>query len=321
MEVWLAQDQLLGRAVTLFFVPGDLHTDPVAMQSLRSEVKRARQLVHPGVLRIHGLIEDATWAAIATEGFEGESLQTSLRKTPDGFFEVSEIHLLLAEVCRILADAHRMQFLHRDLSPENILILSSGQVILANFGLSWCVKQALTAGSGTNSHTRLAYMSPQQLEGAVPGALDDVYGFGILLHQLLTGQPPFISKNPASEIRRASPKLLLERRADMNIAGEEIDAAWEEVVISCLEKNPALRPQSIIEVAARLGFDHQPATEGPKRSGIISDSALHADAGHPDGTSGAISNTSPSSSKPNGGRNPITRLPPQRWRAPERSGR
>ena len=98
----------------------------------------------------------------------------------------------------------------------------------------------------------LVYMSPQQLDGERGSHLDDVYSFGATVYELLTSKPPFYSGNIDRQIREKIPPSMTQRRKELEIEGDPIDATWEEIVRACLAKDPAHRPQSVAEVAHRL---------------------------------------------------------------------
>jgi hypothetical protein len=253
--VWLALDEVLGKEVSLHFIPTGVHADPRAMDELRQEIKRHRQLIHPNILRVYDFIEESSWAAVSMDAFEGESLRSLLRQKSNGVFEPSEVKEWLPQLCQTLADAHKIQVVHRALSPSNIFV-SGNRVIVAHFGISRVVNEALARTRKTGEpEPGLAAMSPQQLDGERPNASDDVYSFGALMHEVLTGQPLFTTGELVPQIRKSVPPLLSARRAEMKKGDEAIPSAWDRTVAACLEKDQELRPKSMAEVAARLGAD------------------------------------------------------------------
>jgi serine/threonine protein kinase len=252
--VWLAHDQEMGKEVSLLFLPDALLGDPRALDELRAQVKLNRQLIHPRVLRTHDFIEENGWAAISSDAVEAETLASLLAKKDKGFFEASEIKPWMSMTCQTLDDAHRAGLLHRDLSPENILITKSGDVLIANFGISRIILDALSrlqAGEGNEDH--LAYVSPQHLDGEYPARWDDVYSLGILIYHLLTGKPPFYSGELVPQIRKDVPPSISDRRGEFGITGEPVPAGWEKLVAACLDKHTPQRPKSAREVGVKLG--------------------------------------------------------------------
>jgi len=189
--LWLAHDGDSGKDVTLLFLPGILLEDARVMDELRAQVKLNRQLIHPHVLRTHDFIEEEGWAAISSDAVEAESLASLLAKKQNGCFAPSEITAWITSICQTLDDAHRASLLHRDLVPQNILLVKDGGILIANFGISRIVLDAAGRALGPGKiDEHLASMSPQQLDGEFPARWDDIYALGILIYQLLTGKPP-----------------------------------------------------------------------------------------------------------------------------------
>ena len=246
-EIWLAHDEVLGKDVSLHFVPAVLLGDAAAMNELRREVKRTRQLIHPNILRVYDLVEDADWAAISMDAFDGESLAARLAK-PDGGFEIAEMQPWVAQLCQTLEDAHKINVVHRDVSPGNVFLGGEGKVFVANFGISRCIADAVSRISGKQG-SRLAACSPQQLDGTAATRLDDVYAVGALLFQALTGRLPFIGDDVPGQIRAAAPQAVSSLRGK---DAAPVPAAWEKTITACLEKKAEARPQSAAEITRRL---------------------------------------------------------------------
>lgn len=246
VPVWLAHDEVLGKDVSLHFVPSPVRSDERAMSDLRHEVKRNRQLIHPNILRVYDLVEESDWAAVAMDSFEGSSLAMLAREKHGGRFEAVEVLPWLGQLGQTLDDAHKIQLVHGDLSPSNIFIDRAGKVVLANFGISRCVQDASARVSGS-VNPRLGSHSPQQLDGHTPTASDDIYGLGALLFELLTGVLPIAGDDLIGKVRTQVPV-----RAKGQAVAAQIPPAWDEVVAECLQKNPAQRPSSAGQIAARL---------------------------------------------------------------------
>ena len=253
---WLAHDGESGRDITLLFVPGVLLADAHVMEELRSQVKLNRQLIHPHVLRTHDFIEEEGWAAISSDAVEAETLASLLAKKEHGCFDPSGMQASIVTLCQTLDDAHRAGLLHRDLVPRNILIAKTGEILIANFGISRIILDALGRSSGPGKiDEHLASMSPQQLDGEMPARWDDIYALGALVYQLLTGKPPFFSGDILPQIRKSIPPSISDRRAELGINGEPVPAGWEKVVAACLEKHTTQRPKSAREVGVKLGAE------------------------------------------------------------------
>jgi formylglycine-generating enzyme required for sulfatase activity len=255
--VWLASDEVLGKDVTLHFVPSSVAADARAMSELRQEVKRNRQLIHPNILRVHDFVEDGNHVAISMDTFEGESLQDLLKR--NGRLDADDLKPWVAQLAETLADAHRIQLFHRDLSPPNLFLRPSGGLLVANFGVSRVILNSLErAGLAKGDAVRLAYLSPQQIDGDRPGASDDIYGFGVLLHTLLCGTPPFSGDDIVQQLRKTVPAPISEVRAAAG-ATVPVPESWEKLVAACLEKAPEARPRSLADVVTLIGKESGPA--------------------------------------------------------------
>jgi len=251
LGIWLAHDEVLGKDVSLHFVPLALLGDPSAMVALRQEIKRTRQLIHPNILRVYDLVEDADWAAVSMDAFEGESLAARLLKLNGAGLDPDAIQAWVVELCHTLDDAHKINVVHRDVAPDNVFLSDDGKLFVTNFGISRFISDAVSRVSG-NEGARLASVSPQQLDGAAPSRLDDIYSVGALLFQCLTGQPPFTGDDVAGQIRQAAAPSVSSIRSQ---GAANISATWQAVIADCLEKKAEARPQTASEIANRLASD------------------------------------------------------------------
>ncbi len=255
--VWVASDEVLGKDVTLHFVPSAVAADPRAMTELRQEVKRNRQLIHPNILRVYDFVEDGSHVAISMDEFEGESLHDLLQKK--GTLDPADVKPWIAQLAETLADAHRIQLFHRDLAPENIYLRPNGGLLVANFGISRVILNSLErAGLAKGAEAHLAFLSPQQIDGDRPNASDDIYGLGMLMNTLLAGSPPFSGDDLVPQIRKNVPPTISALRAAAG-AVEPVPASWEKLISTALEKSPEARPRNLTDVLTLLGQDSGPA--------------------------------------------------------------
>lgn len=282
--VWIAQDEVAEREVSLFFVPGSIGTDPDVCDALRAEVRRARQLIHPNILRVHDLADEPAWSAVVMDSFDGQSLARLLQEKDRGFFEASEISGWVDSLLKILGDAHGIGLLHRNLRLSDILVGEDGKVTISNFGISRVILDALRR-KGTAEDSQLVYSSPKQLAGDLPTAADDIYSVGACLYELLTGQPVFEGRGIEDKIRSSRPLLVTEGRQSAGKKGDLLYANWEKVISQCLSKDPSERPESILKLQERLGLlnlsgalklETPPAAVGgvsPEKGGVKASSA------------------------------------------------
>lgn len=267
--VWLASDEVLGKDVTLHFVPAAVAADARAMTELRQEVKRNRQLIHPNILRVYDFVEDGNFVAVSMDAFAGESLQDLLKKK--GRMDPDDLKPWVAQLAETLADAHRIQLFHRDLAPANLYLRPNGGLLVANFGLSRVILNSLErAGFAKGNAARLSYLSPQQLDGERPGASDDIYGFGVLMHELLAGAPPFAGEDLVPQIRKTVPAPVSDARAAAG-ATASVPASWAKLIAGCLQKTPEARPRNLADVLALLGQDAGPVR--PRAEAAVAEKA------------------------------------------------
>ncbi len=252
-SIWIAHDEVLGKDVSLHFIPRAVRADEKAMDELRHQIKRNRQLIHPNILRIYDFVEDSEWAAISTDAIQGESLAEMRRKKPGGFCEVADVKPWLAQLCQTLDDAHKIQLVHGDVSPDHLFVEDGERLVAINFGLGRCIRDAVwRAGGATGGTPPVENLSPQLLDGQTPSASDDIYATGVLLHELLAGRPPFTEPDISGKIRNSAPGKVVDCRAEMGKAGGPIPPHWEKAIAGCLEKSPDQRPKSLSDLSARL---------------------------------------------------------------------
>ena len=269
--VWVATDEVLGKDVTLHFVPGPVAGNARAMAELRQEVKRNRQLIHPNILRVYDFVEDGSVAAISMDEFEGESLDEVLKKK--GRLDPADIKPWIAQLAETLADAHRIQLFHRDLAPSNLYLRPNGGLLVANFGVSRVLLNTLErAGIAKGADAHLAFLSPQQIDGERPGASDDIYGFGVLMHTLLAGTSPFTGDDMVMQVRKTVPAPISEVRAAAGTT-VPVPASWEKLISACLEKTAEARPRSLTEVLTLLGQDSGPARPRSEAAPVVEKAA------------------------------------------------
>jgi eukaryotic-like serine/threonine-protein kinase len=193
-SVWLARDRELRQFVAVKVLAMDLMQDVAAVSALQHECERARALDHPNILRVHGLYRAAQHTWIAMEYATGGDL-SQLRGR--GHREVLSAVIPIAAA---LAHAHRAGIVHRDVKPANVLLMTDGTPRLADFGVALAVASMPAGNAGRGSPYS---MSSQQAQGAPALPADDIYGFGAMLYELLSGYPPFYPDS--AQARRGAP--------------------------------------------------------------------------------------------------------------------
>jgi serine/threonine protein kinase len=285
--VWLAYDSKLARKVALKFLSTEVLEDAESLRELKYETRRSLDSTHPNIIRVYDFFEDDQNAAISMEYVNGVSLATLRMEQPNGIFDTDQIEPWLIQICAALDYAHiKVELVHRDIKPGNIIIDDRGNVKIADFGVAKrCFGLSSTtskappppippphsepsppitarATTGTIISGTPAYMSPQQMLCAEPAPTDDIYSLGATLYELLTGTPPFQGGDLATRIQTETPVPIWDRLRELGIGSQWIPWRWNETVLACLDKNPARRPQSAGEVLKGLGLDLQSRTRG-----------------------------------------------------------
>ncbi len=261
-EVWLAQDEVLGKDVSLHFIPDAVRKDSRALQELRHDIKRNRQLIHPNILRVYDLVEEPEWVAISMEAFDGESLAQRLARQSGKGMKVAEVQGWAEQLAQTLEEAHKISVLHLDLAPSNVFFNSAGKLSVANFGISRTLRDAL-ARSGASESPEAAYQSPQRLEGNPPARADDIYALGAVLYAAVAGQAPFVGQDVPQQIRSgmSAQALAALRKGDLGLP-----ESWAATIAACLDKNPEARPTSAEDVARRLKAVSSSEAPAPAKS-------------------------------------------------------
>jgi serine/threonine-protein kinase len=254
--VFRARDTVLGREVAIKVLPDGLRHDARARARFEREAKLLAALSHPNVLSIHDFGDVQTVSFAVMELLEGATLRDALRHGP---FAPETARLHARAIADGLAAAHARGIVHRDLKPENIFLPSTGPLKILDFGLArydsasggQAAETVLVTQPGTVLGT-LAYMAPEQAHGLEGDARSDIFAFGAVLFEMLSGSPAFARRSPAETLTA----LLTQDPAPLPAA------AWgfKPVVDCCLQKEPAQRYQSASMLIAALDAVVEPAS-------------------------------------------------------------
>jgi serine/threonine protein kinase len=251
--VWLAVDARLSERVALKFVPQAVRHDPAALDGLRREAQRSHRLTHPNIVRIHDFHEPpGEEPFISMEFVEGRTFSEWRWTEPQKCLSWEKLSPLVRQLCEALGYAHGEGVVHRDLKPANLMLDTKGRLKLADFGLATVIHESLSKASG---HTVMggtpAYMSPQQVTGKAPGVADDIYSLGVTLYELLTSHPPFFRGDISYQAVNETPLPMREQQLEFGVRNP-VPSHVEQVIMSCLEKDPARRPPGALQIAERL---------------------------------------------------------------------
>jgi len=242
-EVYRADDLELGQPVALKFLPPELSADPDRLQRFRDEVRIALRVTHPNVCRVHDIGEADGQLFLSMEYVDGEDLASLLRRI--GRLPQERAVAVARQICAGLAAAHDQGILHRDLKPANVMLDGRGNVRLTDFGLAGLAdridRRDVRAGTP-------AYMAPEQLRGDEVSVRSDIYALGLVLYEIFTGHRAFTAQSVAElqELHASGPPS----RLTSHVA--DLDPAVERAVMRCLERDPADRPATALQVSAAL---------------------------------------------------------------------
>jgi len=234
-SVWLAEDRERHCRVALKILDATLAQNAAAVQALRRECAVAASLRHINILEVAGVESSPDHVWIVMEYAAGGDLR-QLRG-----LATSRVLQAAIPVAAAVGFAHAAGIVHRDLKPANVLLRTDGTVRVADFGMSLLLAQAPAASAGRGSPYN---MSPQQMDGAPAAITDDIYGFGVLLHELLSGYPPFYPDIGEDRVRNEVPAALSKR--------SDLPSALSDLVERCLRKAPEQRPQDMLSIEQEL---------------------------------------------------------------------
>ncbi len=255
-EVYKAKDPRLGREVAIKVLPASFSADADRLRRFEQEAKAAGVLNHPNITAVYDIGSHDGAPYVVQELLEGETLRSVLaggRLSPRRTVEYAR------EIAHGLAAAHAKGIVHRDLKPENLFVTSDNRVKILDFGLAKLTHQEEgsqstnlpTATAGTEPGVvlgTLGYMSPEQVRGRPADARSDIFSFGAILYEMLSGQRAFHGDSAADTMSA----ILKEDPPDLSVTNQGISPGLERVVRHCLEKNPDLRFQSARDLAFNL---------------------------------------------------------------------
>src|SRR5438093_48197 len=255
-EVYRARDTRLGRDVAVKVLPGSFSTDSDRLRRFEQEACAASALNHPNILIVHDIGTHDGSPYIVSELLEGETLRQRISGT--ALAQRRAIDYALG-VAHGLAAAHEKGIVHRDLKPDNIFITKDGRVKILDFGIA-----KLTQPDGSQSQTDIptrrvdtdpgvvmgtvGYMSPEQVKGRAVDHRSDIFSFGAILYEMLSGRRAFHGESAAETMSA----ILKEDPPDLSETNHNISPALERLVNHCLEKNPEARFHSASDLAFAL---------------------------------------------------------------------
>ncbi len=250
-EVYLGHHDLLNLDMAVKLVRGEWLSNSDARKRFLQEARVAARLSHPNIVRLHEIGQSALGVYLAFEYISGGTLKARINAAPGLKLGLDEAIRIAHDICLGLHEAHRLQIVHRDLKPANILLTPDGTPKVADMGLA---KQI--TGDKSSDITGIyipigtpAYMAPEQIQSDAPiDTRVDLYSLGVILYQMLAGTVPF----PDKQARDAMLAQLHKTPPPIESFNPDIPAWLRSLIASLLEKNPADRPATALEVAWTL---------------------------------------------------------------------
>jgi serine/threonine protein kinase len=252
-EVYRARDVHLGRDVALKILPPRFADDPARLARFTREARLLASLNHPRIAAIHGLEQVDSCLFLVLELVEGQTLADRLAHGP---IPIDDAVTLAAQMADALEAAHRRGIVHRDLKPTNIALTADGSVKLLDFGIAKDMAGAVTGIDGQSERNisvaglivgTAAYMSPEQARGRAVDQRTDVWAFGCVLYEMLTGVPAFRGDTPSDVLAAA-----LAREPDWSALPPATPALIRGLLRRCLEKNHERRVRTMADVRVEI---------------------------------------------------------------------
>ncbi len=268
-EVYEAEDRVLGERVALKTIRSDVAGDERSMERFLREVHLSRSVTHPNVCRIFDVFHHEGVTFLTMELLPGETLAERLNRS--GRLGPADALPLVEQMAGALGAAHEAGVIHRDFKSGNVMLVPEERrpggirVVVTDFGLARSSRQGRqSAAPLTETEAVLGtpdYMAPEQIEGRELTAAADIYALGIVMYEMVTGEPPFQGDTPLSVVL----KKLKEAAPSPRTEAPDLPPAWDKTILRCLERSPADRYSSTADVVRALRGEVVAAGPGERR--------------------------------------------------------
>jgi formylglycine-generating enzyme required for sulfatase activity/predicted Ser/Thr protein kinase len=241
--VFKVMDTLEEREKAIKMIPPRVADSPLAFKHLKKELNTAACIIHPNVVKVLGLEEHDGHFFIVMEYIEGKNLEQILAESSTGKLEESKVIDIMQKIAKGLLEIHKKNVIHRDIKPANIMVTPENQVKILDFGISYQVTRSMTELVGEHQwQGTWPYMAPEQLSTRYgrENKQVDIWGFGVTMYQLLSGEFPFTNKDQIKDIDENPYEL------------EDVSPETKKIVMKCLEKDMKKRFIDMEEVLAAL---------------------------------------------------------------------
>ena len=257
-EVYRAHDTALGRDIAIKVLPARFTPDPERLARVASEARMLAALNHPHIGAIYGLEDVDGTPALVLELVEGETLADRLRRTP---FSTRDALGVARQIADALDAAHQKGIIHRDLKPANVKVTPEGVVKVLDFGLAEAVGSEVVSSSDSQGRRTTpigaarvgvilgtaAYISPEQIRGLPVDTRADIWSFGCVFYEMLTGRSPFVGETVAETLA-----AILEREPDWEALPAAVPSSIRELLKGCLQEDVTRRVQDIAEARTTI---------------------------------------------------------------------
>jgi serine/threonine protein kinase len=256
-EIYKGQDPRLNRLVAVKILSPGLSTDPERKRRFFQEAQAASALNHPNIITLYDIVSDGDAQCIVMEYIAGKTLRDLI---PSGGLPPAQALQYAVQIAGALTAAHAAGLIHRDLKPSNIMVTGSGLIKVLDFGLAKWIDSGITGQTGEQSTMETAltregsiigtvsYMSPEQAEGKRVDARSDIFSFGSVLYEMLTGKRAFEGRSGISTLS----SILRDDVRPMTETAPAVPPLLEQIVLRCLPKEPSARWQSMKEIEVAL---------------------------------------------------------------------
>jgi serine/threonine protein kinase/Tol biopolymer transport system component len=256
--VYKAQDTKLNRTVALKFLPDKVNQDAEAKKRFQQEAQAVAALNHSNICTIHGIEESGGSLFMVMEYVDGGTLSS---KIP--FNKINDALKTAVEIGEALQEAHSKGIVHRDIKADNIMLTANGQARVMDFGLAK-LKGALRLTKSLSTVGTLGYMSPEQIQGGEVDNRSDIFSFGVLLFEMLTGSLPFRGEHEAAIVY----SVVNEEPQDIATLVPDLSPLVVNLIQRCLEKDPEDRFQNMQDIVSELKRAMKKSSGSMARSSI-----------------------------------------------------